>query len=92
MIEMCEGKPPYTDINSIDKLPQLALRPPAKFKNEANYSEPCRYFLSICLTKDVDKRPDAIGLLMVFVLILFLNVNIVSKNGYLLEKLQERKY
>jgi serine/threonine protein kinase len=77
MIEMCEGKPPYTDINSIDKLPQLALRPPAKFKNEMNYSEACRDFLACCLIKDVEKRPDAIGLLLVCGWLLFYRVVIL---------------
>jgi len=62
-IEMVEGRPPNTDINSIEKLPQLAERDPPKFKNEKLWSKQMIDFLAHCLIKDVEKRPSAIDLL-----------------------------
>lgn len=60
---MVEGRPPNTDINSIEKLPQLAERDPPKFKNEKLWSKQMIDFLAHCLIKDVEKRPSAIDLL-----------------------------
>eukprot|EP01125_Pyxidicula_operculata_P005765 TRINITY_DN2012_c0_g1_i1.p1 TRINITY_DN2012_c0_g1~~TRINITY_DN2012_c0_g1_i1.p1 ORF type:complete len:948 (-),score=205.72 TRINITY_DN2012_c0_g1_i1:135-2978(-) len=63
IIEMTQGRPPNTDINCIEKLPQLAEREPPKFPVPSKYSPGFNEFLSTCLTKDVSKRPSAIDLL-----------------------------
>jgi serine/threonine protein kinase len=63
IIEMCEGRPPNTDIRSIEMLPQLAERPPATFKNASSYSDNFNDFLAKCLVLDPEQRPTAMDLL-----------------------------
>jgi serine/threonine protein kinase len=65
IIEMCEGRPPNTDIRSIEMLPQLAERPPATFKNASSYSDNFNDFLAKCLVLDPEQRPTAMDLLKV---------------------------
>jgi len=63
IIEMVQGRPPNTDINSIEKLPLLAERDPPKFNNPKNWSTKFNMFLSTCLQKDANARPSALDLL-----------------------------
>eukprot|EP01125_Pyxidicula_operculata_P009907 TRINITY_DN325_c0_g1_i1.p1 TRINITY_DN325_c0_g1~~TRINITY_DN325_c0_g1_i1.p1 ORF type:complete len:393 (+),score=114.46 TRINITY_DN325_c0_g1_i1:932-2110(+) len=63
-VEMVEGLPPNTDIDSIEKLPQLADRDPPTFKNPSIWSKLFIDFLAYCLTKDQEKRPAALDLLV----------------------------
>jgi len=63
IIEMVQGRPPNTDINSIEKLPLLAERDPPKLLNPKNWSAGFQMFLSLCLQKDVHSRPSAVDLL-----------------------------
>eukprot|EP01126_Amoeba_proteus_P056387 TRINITY_DN7078_c0_g1_i3.p1 TRINITY_DN7078_c0_g1~~TRINITY_DN7078_c0_g1_i3.p1 ORF type:complete len:197 (+),score=39.00 TRINITY_DN7078_c0_g1_i3:83-673(+) len=63
VIELAQGRPPNTDIKSIDMLPQLAERPPPTFKKPSEFSQQCNVFLFRCLTKDPAGRPSAATLL-----------------------------
>jgi len=63
IIEMVELKPPNTDINSIEKLPELANRDAPTFTNPKKMSIAFRNILSCCLVKDKDQRPNPIDLL-----------------------------
>lgn len=65
IVEMCQGRPPNTDINSIEKLPQLASRDPPTFKNPKMWSPAFNKFLATILVKDPVTRPSAMDLLMV---------------------------
>jgi len=58
-IEMVEGEPPNTDIDSIEKLPLLAERPPPTFKNKRMWSKIFQSFLEIMLIKDQNARPTS---------------------------------
>jgi len=60
---MVEGRPPNTDINCIEKLPELANRDPPTFSNPNLWSPPFLNFLSCCLVKDQEQRPLALKLL-----------------------------
>jgi len=64
IIEMSQGRPPNNDINSIEKLPQLAERDPPTFKEPKKYSTWFIDFLKRCLVKDPAQRPSAIELLL----------------------------
>jgi len=63
IIEMVEGRPPNTDVNSIEKLPELANRDPPTFSNPRHWSNKFNYFLSSLLIKDYELRPSALELL-----------------------------
>eukprot|EP01123_Difflugia_compressa_P004291 TRINITY_DN15672_c0_g1_i1.p1 TRINITY_DN15672_c0_g1~~TRINITY_DN15672_c0_g1_i1.p1 ORF type:complete len:129 (+),score=27.23 TRINITY_DN15672_c0_g1_i1:173-559(+) len=58
-IEMVEGDPPNTDIDSLEKLPLLAERPPPTFKNQRLWSPMFKDFVSTMLVKDQNLRPLA---------------------------------
>jgi len=63
-IEMVEGDPPNTDIDSLEKLPLLAERPPPTFKNQRLWSAMFKDFLETMLVKDQNVRPGASDLEM----------------------------
>jgi len=63
IIEMIQGRPPNSDINSIDKLHLLVERDPPKFSNPKQWSPALNKFLASCLVKDAKERPSAIDLL-----------------------------
>jgi len=63
IIEMVEGRPPNTDINSIEKLPELANRDPPTFSKPHLWSPSFINFLSCCLIKDQELRPNPQNLL-----------------------------
>jgi len=63
IIEMVQGRPPNSDINSVEKLPQLAEREPPKFSNQRQWSPAFNKFLATCLVKDAKERPSAMDLL-----------------------------
>jgi len=63
-IEMVEGDPPNTDIDSLEKLPLLAERPTPTFKNERLWSAMFRHFVESMLVKDQNARPSASDLEM----------------------------
>ncbi len=60
---MVQCRPPNTDINSIEKLPQLAERDPPTFAQPKRYSVAFNDFLARCLVKDPAQRPSATELL-----------------------------
>jgi serine/threonine protein kinase len=60
---MVQGRPPNNDINTIEKLPQLAERDPPTFKEPRKFSPAFNDFLKRCLVKDPAQRPSAIDLL-----------------------------
>jgi len=62
-IEIVDGLPPNTDIDSIDKLPLLAERPPPKLKNPSAWTSMFSEFLEFMLVKDQETRPAAFELL-----------------------------
>jgi len=62
-MEMVEGLPPNTDIDSIYKLPLLAERAPPKLKNQSAWSPQFHDYLAFMLVKDQEHRPSAIDLL-----------------------------
>jgi len=64
IIEMVEGRPPNTDINCIEKLPDLANRDPPTFSKLNLWSPNFLNFLACCLVKDQEQRPAATTLLM----------------------------
>eukprot|EP01130_Rhizamoeba_saxonica_P004614 TRINITY_DN187_c1_g1_i2.p1 TRINITY_DN187_c1_g1~~TRINITY_DN187_c1_g1_i2.p1 ORF type:complete len:560 (-),score=123.14 TRINITY_DN187_c1_g1_i2:79-1758(-) len=64
IIEMIEGRPPNTDINCIEMLPDLAERDPPSLKNPRRYSALFKEFLGKCLVKEKEARPAAVTLLM----------------------------
>eukprot|EP01126_Amoeba_proteus_P058662 TRINITY_DN7595_c0_g2_i3.p1 TRINITY_DN7595_c0_g2~~TRINITY_DN7595_c0_g2_i3.p1 ORF type:complete len:236 (+),score=58.96 TRINITY_DN7595_c0_g2_i3:208-915(+) len=63
VIELAQGRPPNTDIKSIEMLPQLAERPSPTFKKPSAFSAQCNAFLARCLTKDPGLRPSSVILL-----------------------------
>eukprot|EP01127_Copromyxa_protea_P010928 TRINITY_DN2712_c0_g7_i4.p2 TRINITY_DN2712_c0_g7~~TRINITY_DN2712_c0_g7_i4.p2 ORF type:complete len:476 (+),score=85.66 TRINITY_DN2712_c0_g7_i4:2635-4062(+) len=64
IIEMCQGRPPNTDINSIAKLPELAAREPPTFRNPKLWSPLFSKFLASILIKNPVDRPNAMDLLL----------------------------
>jgi len=58
-IEMVEGEPPNTDIDTLEKLPLLAERPPPTFKKPRLWSEMFQDFVATMLVKDQNERPGA---------------------------------
>jgi len=63
IIEMVEGRPPNTDVNCIEKLPDLANRDPPTFSKPHLWSPLFINFLSCCLVKDQEQRPNSQTLL-----------------------------
>eukprot|EP01126_Amoeba_proteus_P010107 TRINITY_DN13922_c0_g2_i3.p1 TRINITY_DN13922_c0_g2~~TRINITY_DN13922_c0_g2_i3.p1 ORF type:complete len:130 (-),score=19.63 TRINITY_DN13922_c0_g2_i3:44-433(-) len=63
VIELAQGRPPNTDIKSIEMLPQLVERPPPTFKKPSEFSPECNAFLARCLTKDPVVRPSSVMLM-----------------------------
>eukprot|EP01121_Diplochlamys_sp_Union-15-3_P003525 TRINITY_DN1342_c0_g1_i4.p1 TRINITY_DN1342_c0_g1~~TRINITY_DN1342_c0_g1_i4.p1 ORF type:complete len:424 (-),score=90.73 TRINITY_DN1342_c0_g1_i4:37-1200(-) len=64
VIEMIEGRPPNTDIKSIEQLHKILERPPPTLKNTKKYSDHLNSFLSTCLVKDPKLRDTALDLLL----------------------------
>eukprot|EP01126_Amoeba_proteus_P057166 TRINITY_DN7257_c0_g1_i1.p1 TRINITY_DN7257_c0_g1~~TRINITY_DN7257_c0_g1_i1.p1 ORF type:complete len:216 (+),score=57.06 TRINITY_DN7257_c0_g1_i1:301-948(+) len=64
IIEMLQGRPPNTDINSIEKLPLLAERDPPQLKNPNMWSPQIKKFIASVLVKDPLQRPSALDLLL----------------------------
>jgi len=62
-IEMAEGQPPNTDIDSIDKLPLLAEREPPTLMEYEAWSPLFHDFIATILVRDQDMRPSAIDML-----------------------------
>ena len=65
VIEMAEGRPPNTDIRSIEQLPKILERPPPTLKAAKKFSAKFNEFIAACLVKDVNDRPEAKALLSV---------------------------
>ena len=63
LYELCEGEPPYCNKTTHKAHALIASRPSPKFKNPSLWSNECNDFLSLCLEKDVSKRPHASDLL-----------------------------
>lgn len=64
-IEMAEGSPPNTDIDSIEKLPSLADREPPTLIDYDMWSPTFHDFIATMLVKDQEYRPAAADCLAV---------------------------
>jgi len=62
-IEMAEGHPPYWNIHPMRAIFLIPNRPPPKLKNEEKWSPEFIDFISLCLTRSPDSRPQAAELL-----------------------------
>eukprot|EP01122_Echinamoeba_exundans_P000300 TRINITY_DN10274_c0_g1_i1.p1 TRINITY_DN10274_c0_g1~~TRINITY_DN10274_c0_g1_i1.p1 ORF type:complete len:684 (+),score=171.91 TRINITY_DN10274_c0_g1_i1:66-2117(+) len=62
-IEMIDGKPPYTDIRSMDDLIKIVERPSATVSKPHLYSAEFNDFIAKCLIKGAEERPAAHELL-----------------------------
>lgn len=63
LIEMIDGRPPYTDIKSMADLQKVLDRPPATLSKPQNYSPEFNDFIAQCLVKDSAQRKNAMELL-----------------------------
>lgn len=63
LIEMIDGRPPYTDIKSMADLQKVLDRPPATLSKPQNYSAEFNDFIAQCLVKDPAQRKNAMELL-----------------------------
>ena len=63
LIEMIDGRPPYTDIKSMADLQKVLDRPPATLAKPQNYSTEFNDFIAQCLVKDAANRKTAMELL-----------------------------
>lgn len=63
IIEMVDGRPPYTDIRSMADLQKIIDRPSATVSNPKNFSDDFNDFVAKCLIKDPELRPSAMELL-----------------------------
>lgn len=62
-IEMAEGKPPYSNIHPMRAIFMIPSRPPPKLSEPDSWSKIFNEFISKCLTKNPEQRPDANTLL-----------------------------
>jgi hypothetical protein len=66
VIEMAEGSPPNSDVNSFALLlKRLTTQPPPTFSNPNEWSPAIKQFVARCLTVDIDKRVNGVELVMV---------------------------
>lgn len=56
ILEMAEGKPPYSDIHPLKVLFMIPTRPPPFFKKPDEWSEDFVDFVGLCLVKEPHKR------------------------------------
>lgn len=63
LIEMIDGRPPYTDIKSMADLQKVLDRPPATLSKPQSYSPEFNDFIAQCLVKDSTQRKNAMELL-----------------------------
>eukprot|EP01097_Dermamoeba_algensis_P002055 TRINITY_DN1819_c0_g1_i1.p1 TRINITY_DN1819_c0_g1~~TRINITY_DN1819_c0_g1_i1.p1 ORF type:complete len:481 (+),score=95.68 TRINITY_DN1819_c0_g1_i1:68-1510(+) len=62
-MEMCEGEPPYMEFPPLRALFLITTRGIPELKEPQKWSSELRSFVSTCLTKELDKRPNAQELL-----------------------------
>eukprot|EP01083_Nonionella_stella_P217504 780876_1 len=55
IIEMCEGKPPLSDLHPLRALRQIPSNPPPSLRKRDEWSDSLHSFLSLCLEKDPEK-------------------------------------
>jgi len=63
MIEMAEGKPPYSNIHPMRAIFMIPSRPPPKLTDPDKWSKDMNDFVAKCLTKNPEQRPPATELL-----------------------------
>jgi len=63
VIEMAEGRPPYSNMNPMRAIFYIPMNPPAKFTDESKWPPELIDFLAKCLTVDPNVRPPAKTLL-----------------------------
>ncbi|XP_049847937.1 uncharacterized protein LOC126304993 [Schistocerca gregaria] len=63
IIEMVDGRPPNSDIKSIEDLPKLLNRPPATVSSPEKFSPEFNDFVKQCLVRDPTERKSAIELI-----------------------------
>ena len=59
IIEMAEMEPPYSNIHPMRAIFMIPSRPPPKLQHPDQWSPEFNEFVSKCLTKNPDERPDA---------------------------------
>ena len=62
-MEMAEGEPPYMEFPPLRALFLITTKGIPPLKEPTKWSKEFHSFLSSCLEKDVDRRPDASALL-----------------------------
>ena len=65
VIEMAEGRPPYSNMNPMRAIFYIPMHPPAKFTDESKWPPELIDFLAKCLTVNPNVRPPAKTLLEV---------------------------
>jgi len=63
VIEMAEGRPPYSNMNPMRAIFYIPMNPPAKFTDQSKWPPELNDFLAKCLTVDPAVRPPAKTLL-----------------------------
>jgi len=63
VIEMAEGKPPYSNIHPMRAIFMIPSRPPPKLTEPDKWSKDMNDFVAKCLTKNPEQRPTATELL-----------------------------
>lgn len=62
-MEMCEGEPPYMEFPPLRALFLITTKGVPALKEASKWSKDLQDFLSLCLNKEPDQRPDAATLL-----------------------------
>eukprot|EP01113_Clastostelium_recurvatum_P032515 TRINITY_DN4190_c0_g1_i8.p1 TRINITY_DN4190_c0_g1~~TRINITY_DN4190_c0_g1_i8.p1 ORF type:complete len:587 (-),score=130.72 TRINITY_DN4190_c0_g1_i8:28-1788(-) len=63
MIEMGDGRPPYSDIFPLRAMMMIPMKPPPTMKDTTKWSPELNDFVAKCLHKDPSQRPSAMQLL-----------------------------
>jgi len=63
LIEIAEGRPPNSDISSIEELPKILERPSPQLMKPRQWTQLFNDFMAKCLIKEAEQRPSSIDLL-----------------------------
>lgn len=66
IIEMAEGAPPNRNVSSFEQLLAQLDKPPPTLASPKLWKPELNSFIAECLNKNMDDRPDAITMLLVF--------------------------
>lgn len=65
VIEMCEGSAPYKELDPKATMRAISEKAAPKLSNANKFSAELNDFISKCLTKNPNDRPDAMSLVLV---------------------------